>query len=221
MDEAPSDPEAIVGDECHIIAKEQRGPRGGEEWPKSLDSYSNLILLCKVHHKLVDDQPNRFSSDNLRRLKRAHEEWIRLTLGKQVTYDEKSQPLYAWRLQTSGDIVKIISRAEAYQYDNPEPANEEEAELFGNFLQNIFDWGECWDDIGPYDRLKAQYSISEELRTLEEAGFAVFGTLLKVPFESMGKVIPLRTSVVNIVRANDPSIMELSASMHFKIPTST
>ena len=144
-----------------------------------------------------------------------------MTLAKQVASDEKSQPIYAWRLQTSGEIAKILSWAESYQYDNPEPANEAEAELFGSFLQNIFDWGECWDDMGPYDRLKAQYSISEELRILEEAGFAVFGALLKVPFESMGKVVPLRTGVVNIVRVDDPSIVDLSANIHFKKPTTT
>jgi hypothetical protein len=42
---------------------------------ENVDRYENLILLCKVHHKLVDDQPDKFTVQILREMKRSHEDW--------------------------------------------------------------------------------------------------------------------------------------------------
>ncbi|MDZ4278132.1 MAG: hypothetical protein U1B78_03220, partial [Dehalococcoidia bacterium] len=33
----------------------------------------NLILLCQAHHKIIDDQPERYDADSLRRMKAEHE----------------------------------------------------------------------------------------------------------------------------------------------------
>lgn len=66
-----NDGEALVGDECHIVAQSPGGPRGGLSADGDLDSYDNLILLCKTDHKRVDDQPGEYSPERLRTLKRA------------------------------------------------------------------------------------------------------------------------------------------------------
>jgi len=72
------DHEAVVGDECHIVAKKPRGPRYDPGFsPELVDGYDNLILLCKACHKLVDDQPRRYSADYLRALKQQHIEYVR------------------------------------------------------------------------------------------------------------------------------------------------
>lgn len=216
-DSTTSDRESVVGDECHIISKKPGGPRGGENWPDPLDSYSNLILLCKVHHKLVDDQPNTFTSTRLRSLKRAHEEWVSLTRGKQIEKEnEKSQPIYAWRLQTGGDIASLLSGAEAYQFNNSEPSNKKEVEIIGVFLQMVFELGEVWDDIEPGRRVEMQYSLSKELHKIEEAGFVVFGTSIDKPIDSLNESIPLRTVVIQVIRSDDSQIVDLSASAGFE-----
>lgn len=78
MDASPNDDESIVGDECHIVAREAGGPRGDLSFPvDQLDSFSNLILLCKIHHKLVDDQPNEYPVDQLQRIKEEHLGYVR------------------------------------------------------------------------------------------------------------------------------------------------
>jgi hypothetical protein len=41
-----------------------------------LDDHTNLILLCKLHHKEVDDNPKRYTIEELRRIKREHRAWI-------------------------------------------------------------------------------------------------------------------------------------------------
>ena len=72
-----TDREAVVGDECHIVSGSPGGPRYDAAFPaEEVDAYENLILLCKVHHKQVDDQPVEFDAARLRALRRRHEEWV-------------------------------------------------------------------------------------------------------------------------------------------------
>lgn len=59
VDETETDNESIIGDEAHIIARSNDGPRGESEMSsEDRDKYDNLILLCRIHHKVIDDQPN-------------------------------------------------------------------------------------------------------------------------------------------------------------------
>lgn len=81
-DATDADPAAVVGDECHIIAQGAKGPRARPVPLAELDDYANLILLCRTHHKQIDDQPNEFSEQKVRDLKTAHERWVATTLGE-------------------------------------------------------------------------------------------------------------------------------------------
>ncbi len=81
MDETDSDDPSIIGEECHIIAKEDDGPRGNIDVPKNQrDLYSNLILMCSVHHKVMDDQEHTYSVEKIKEMKREHEKWVRDSL---------------------------------------------------------------------------------------------------------------------------------------------
>lgn len=76
VDSADSDDDpSIVGDEAHIIARKETFTRGDYNslTPEQRDHYSNLILLCKVHHKQIDDQPAYYTVERLRDVKAAHE----------------------------------------------------------------------------------------------------------------------------------------------------
>jgi len=76
-DESETDDPSIVGDEAHIVARAEDGPRGDSDLsPEQRDRYDNLILLCKVHHKLVDDQPNIYTVERLKEMKAKHIEWV-------------------------------------------------------------------------------------------------------------------------------------------------
>ncbi|TAA25835.1 HNH endonuclease [Pseudoxanthomonas winnipegensis] len=82
MDASETDDESVVGEACHIVASSSDGPRGDSPLtPEQRDKYANLILLCNVHHKQVDDQPIEFSIEKLVGIKRAHEEWVSAQLG--------------------------------------------------------------------------------------------------------------------------------------------
>jgi hypothetical protein len=60
------------GEECHIVAQSPGGPRAAEI--ADVDGYQNLILLCRKHHKQVDDQRAHFTVERLKEIKREHEQ---------------------------------------------------------------------------------------------------------------------------------------------------
>lgn len=77
--------ESIVGEEAHIVARSENGPRGISELTlNERDKYDNLILLCRNHHKVVDDQPTEYTVEKLKQIKEAHESWVsnNLELGR-------------------------------------------------------------------------------------------------------------------------------------------
>src|SRR3954454_23679307 len=80
-DRTEDDPEAVVGDEAHIAARSPGGARFGGCDPSIVDAYENRILLCKVDHKIVDDQPGEYTVDRLRRINAVQEAWVETTLG--------------------------------------------------------------------------------------------------------------------------------------------
>jgi len=81
----------VVGDEAHIISNAEKGPRrvttiSTEDQDRfsnltaSIDQYVNRILLCKIHHKYVDDNEDMFPAASLLQMKSAHEERVRSSL---------------------------------------------------------------------------------------------------------------------------------------------
>lgn len=58
------------------------------------DEYANLILLCRDHHKLVDDQPNTYTAEVLHRYKGEHEATIRNSQGFDASR-QRDDELYA------------------------------------------------------------------------------------------------------------------------------
>ncbi|MDQ8432209.1 hypothetical protein Q3D33_04705 [Enterococcus faecium] len=78
MDETETDDYSVVGEECHIVAREKDGPRGESTLSKEeRDKYDNLVLMCSIHHKVIDDQPNTYTVELLKNIKLEHETWVR------------------------------------------------------------------------------------------------------------------------------------------------
>jgi len=64
----------LTGKICHIKAMSQGGPRyDSTQTDKERNSFQNLILLCSVHHDIIDDQPEKFSVEVLQDMKETHE----------------------------------------------------------------------------------------------------------------------------------------------------
>ena len=77
LDAANLSDESIVGDECHIVSTQRIGPRYDSSFPKNnVDLCDNLILLCRLHHKQVDDQHATYTVESLHQIKADHENWV-------------------------------------------------------------------------------------------------------------------------------------------------
>jgi hypothetical protein len=123
--------DSIVGEECHIVAREPEGPRGVSDLTdQQRDGYENLILLCNVHHKQIDDQVAIFPVDRLKTIKLHHERWVRTSLnllnGTTTWNDDQPradsllivsplsqlptmQEIYKARKESDGSIIEILA----------------------------------------------------------------------------------------------------------------
>lgn len=73
---------ARLGDDAHIVASSDYGPRGNEEvLRQQRRSSDNLILLCKNCHSEIDQQPQKFTEEFLSRMRDTHYRWVDERLG--------------------------------------------------------------------------------------------------------------------------------------------
>lgn len=183
IDATVQDDESVVADECHIISSKSNGPRYDLSFPiEELDSYDNLILLCRIHHKMVDDQAVTYTTNILRQMKSDHEVWVSQKLTEnqklqpiRIRRSKKNIPAFLTRLITGKEVLDVVANAMAYSFDNEELKSQEEVNLVGSFLQEAQEWGEFGADLETGDRINAAYSLTKSLQVLEEAGFFVFG----------------------------------------------
>jgi len=64
--------DTIMGEISHIRSPKNKGPRHDPDYV-SVNSLENLILLCPKHHKIVDNNPDRYTVEKLTTMKEKHE----------------------------------------------------------------------------------------------------------------------------------------------------
>jgi hypothetical protein len=212
------DKEAVVGDECHIVSPEDNGPRHDPLFPQiKLDSIDNLILLCKIHHKMIDDQSTTYSTDVLRMIKRNHE----IMVTEKLSDDQKVKPVrirrikenipkHLVRISTGNNLVDILSGTYALSIDNDELASENEARLIGGFLQELYDYMDMLTDMEPADRVQAVYDLSNSIKEIESMGFLVFGGK-EIQLLEGGNNEPSNwpVGIISVLRKNNESIIKI------------
>ena len=183
MPDTPVDDESIVGDECHIVSARAGGPRHDPECDhKKLNDYSNLLLLCKVHHKLIDDQASEYTASRLENIKAGHEKWVSEQLDPagsrtrrlRIRRAAENTPAFLRRIHSGKELLDIVTNACAYALHYDDLCNGKEDELVAGFLQDAQDWGELGLD-SVRDRMHAARSLDDYIEELERAGLWVFG----------------------------------------------
>jgi hypothetical protein len=66
----------MLAEHAHIIGYKKGGPRGGCLSEQLAHDISNIMLVCAVCHKTIDDLDDDYSVETLREMKRKHEEFI-------------------------------------------------------------------------------------------------------------------------------------------------
>lgn len=212
--------ESVVGDECHIISPRSNGPRHDSSYPQDkLDTYENLILLCRVHHKMVDDQDETYTVDILRQTKTNHEIWVSQKLSGtseakpvRVRRVKQNIPSYLTRLTTGREVLNLVMRACAALTDHDELKSPEEVNLVGSFLQTVQDCGDIGSELEPKDQVETAFDLTMTLEELEQAGFFVFGgrevRLLKGGAAAQPTDWPV--AIIHVLRKDNDAIIRMN-----------
>jgi hypothetical protein len=181
------DREAVVGDEAHIVSPVPGGPRFRPLEGVDPDGYANRILLCKVDHKRVDDQPGEYPEDTLLKIKREHEEWVAKQLGGDVQLlpirlrFTSPEPTFLKQLHSGSDVWNVFDGADSYLFpalDEGEGFSSDECDLGDAFLDEARDSAEISDEIADYGLSHVRgvkRALGEHVSSLNGIGLAVFG----------------------------------------------
>ncbi|MBW4465643.1 MAG: HNH endonuclease [Pegethrix bostrychoides GSE-TBD4-15B] len=111
-----------IGEQAHIVAKEQNGPRGDSPLTSDeRDSYANLILLCPTHHTIIDRNPEDFPIEKLHSLKTDHELWVQQTLSQTWNLNQQARDLIYTSLIDSAVEYCHLSEWKQWTFRSLEP----------------------------------------------------------------------------------------------------
>jgi len=106
-----SDSGTILGQICHIMGKNPDGPRyDANQTDKERHGNDNLLLLCGVHHKIVDDDPDSYTVERLQNLKRDHLERMVSSKGPLID-DHMAQKAIEIHIENKGSTVISINQS--------------------------------------------------------------------------------------------------------------
>lgn len=221
VDATPEEDESIIGDECHIISKKENGPRYDPYYPDNkLDSYENLILLCRIHHKQIDDQCMTYAAEILRKIKENHEKWISEQLDKEPRISSeirirritKNIPKYLRHITSGKEIFNIVDGADTFSFDHDELLNETEVKIVGEFVEIAKDWGNIGPDLNPSHRVEIRYRLTNLIKELDDAGFWIFGEKEKQILVANGQESSWSMSIIYIIRKSNSEILKINIS---------
>lgn len=212
------DDESVVGDECHIISETPNGPRYNSNLPKNkIDHYDNLILLCRVHHKIVDDQENTFTSNKLYEIKKKHEEWVNRNLNSSFKTNKlaikrikNNIPQFLVKFNTGRELLNILIGACAFDFDHDELKSEEEVDIISSFSQNTQEIGDFGLELDSSDKVKITYDLSNDIRELDSYGFWVFGGREIKKLESDKETSDWPIAIIRVFRKTNPEILKVN-----------
>jgi hypothetical protein len=127
----------------------------------------------------------------------------------EITKQEHAKVI-AYRITRGADLTNILAGSHAHHMGNDDLQNNIEAELVGNFLQNLSDYGDLWDDFGPYERTKTQLELQHEIDELDVNGFLVYGCCRKEKHRfglgSNSHVVDLQVLYIFALRKSNPRV---------------
>lgn len=174
-----TDDPSVFGEEAHIVGQSPNGPRAGNV--SHVDSYTNLLMLCRKHHKQVDDQVGYYTVERLKKIKRQHEEWV-TTLGEttnpgpvRLIPDPTRPPKKMLKLFISGtELWHFFDGALSFLPRWPSGLSDEHEDLIAGFFDNLRDWNDISGDLDSYRAKRdACRSIDGNIEELAKAGFIV------------------------------------------------
>ncbi len=174
-----ADRDVVLGEEAHIVSEQPNGPRFRPMPLQEVDAYANLLLACPSDHKIIDEQVSYYTEQRLLTLKKEHEQWVKDHLSPEIVAirirdPQAGKPVTLRRMDSGKALMNALEHTLAMHRDHPEPQSVKEAELVGDFFQNISDCRDIWVEIELSEQIRAAFTISEGIDRLREAGLLVY-----------------------------------------------
>ena len=163
-----------IGEECHIISSKPNGPRHKPNI-EDYDLFNNLILLCRNHHREIDELTDTYTEELLRYIKLNHEKWVRTTINNAIKSDKQEKPKFLARITSGKELLNIIADTHGYRTDYDEVDNEEDANYIGGVFQELQDYGDISGIVETYDKVQMGFGLKKLLEDLDEKGYYLFG----------------------------------------------
>jgi hypothetical protein len=78
IESGSSGSKSLIGEVAHIVGERDGAARGEHALSHTeRNQVDNLILLCRKHHKIVDDDQTTFTIENLHRIRAEYLDWLK------------------------------------------------------------------------------------------------------------------------------------------------
>lgn len=211
LTEIADGPGLVLGEEAHIIAQREDGPRGRDGDRSDIDGYNNLILLCADDHKRIDSQPDKYTVEWLRAKKTEHEQWAKSMFTQEpvrvvVGANEDSVPLTP--VTTGDEVWSLVAGAMMFNF-RPPLGDEDRAasDAADDFLSNVRDYGEISEsiqDTGFAAVRKAKRDLQDMLVDLWNRDLFVYGRRVSRTLKGgLGNPIPFDMATLVVLTADE------------------
>lgn len=174
------DDPSVFGEEAHIVARSNGGPRAGGLAEELIDGHANLILLCSKDHKRVDDQPGYFTVERLHQIKADHEAWVRSvtdadTGRMRLVPDPMFPQPKVLKLITRGNpLWNMIKESVTFEYAAPDNLRDDDEDLIIEFMDLLKDYFDIAGElVSIRENRDAEKTLQQYISRLAERGFLV------------------------------------------------
>ncbi|GHF88868.1 HNH endonuclease [Streptomyces thermodiastaticus] len=208
-----SDDPSIFGEEAHIVARSSGGPRAGGLSEDKLNHHSNLILLCSKDHKRVDDQPNHYTVELLKKIKSEHEGWVRSLTGSYANRPRLvpdplyPQPKVLQLILRGNPLWNMLKESVTFEFGIPDHLPDDDEAMVIEFLDLVKDLMDISGDLVTVRESRdAEKMMEAHISGLAERGFVVGAYVRHMLFHDGNETGPmpwpmLRVEVQNMTDA--------------------
>ena len=216
IESAQNDNESVVGEECHIISGANKGPRSDSDFPREkINEVSNLILLCRIHHKQIDDQVETYTPELLRTIKGNHERWVEDKLNDQpgiprvrIKRVKEDIPDKLPVINSGKEMFNLAAGACAFYNDYSDNLTDAELDVVSDFIQNVKDWAELAEEMEPIQRINASRDLDKEINALRQLNIFAFAAVEKQKMVGgIGGELSFHVLHLSVNKANDSNVV--------------
>lgn len=158
---------------AHIVASSPDGPRGNEDSYKLSDKLENLMLMCQEHHKLIDDNPEQYTVQNLQNMKHQQEQKIEYILDG-MDYPESEIIIFESPIKNITDVkVNYKQAVEAIRSECNNPASKHgtiiRVQSFENYRRSSY-----WTNIERELKYQVEHQIESIYRYTHDLQLSIF-----------------------------------------------